>query len=149
MSNFATVYETVVEAVSHDFGLTAKHCDVFDRDFFLWDDMFSWDENNQPNPSYAVQEAAKMFFARGSWWLRWKYRPESYPKGSFLLNGVSVVPKRTSRGNRYYTLADIERMAHSLAEQGSIGGEKLAQIITLLLVQAAMYGILDPKKGQS
>lgn len=146
--SFADVYNTVVETVKNDFGIEAQYDQVFDRNFFLWDDMFSYDENNKPHPTFAVQEAAKMFFARGSWWLRWKYRREDYPDGPFLLNGVAIEAKRHGNGSRYYTLADIERMAWSLADQGSINGEKLTQIITLVLVQASMYGVFDPKRSR-
>lgn len=141
--NFVKVYETLEEAVRNDFGVEPIWDETFQRRFYLWDDMFSWDENNRPHPCFSVKETASTFFARSSWWLRWKYRETD---NGFVLNGVPLVPKRTESGSRYYTLADIERIGHAMAACGDIGGEKLAQIMTILLVQAALYGVFDPKK---
>lgn len=146
--NFVRVLETTEETIRRDFGVSPIYDPILDQHFWIWDDLFSYDENNKPNPSLSVQECAK-FFARGPWWLRWKYRktPES-PQGGFVLNGIEIVPKRTDRGNRYYTLADVERMAHALAKSRAISGEKLAQVMTLLLIQGAMYGVFDkPRKS--
>lgn len=142
--NFAKVYEDLEEAIKNDYGYEAIYDPTFDHRFYLWDDMFSYDEDNRPTPHFSVKEAAN-FFARSAWWLRWKYRPECEP--GFILNGVQLEPKRTPSGSRYYTLADIERMAHALAESRSIGGEALAQIMVLVLTQAAMYGVFHPKRS--
>lgn len=142
--SFLDAFDATVAAIRNDYGVEDIYDPTFDREFFLWDDMFSYDANNLPHPHFSVQETAKAFFTRSPWWLRWRYRDDSRP--AFVLNGVSLVPKRTPTGNRYYTLADIERMAHAMADAEMINGERLVQILTLVLTQAAMYGVFRPKK---
>lgn len=114
-----------------------------DREFFLWDNMFTRTEDGLPLPNYTVQETAKVFFGKGSDWLRWRYRPAThFPDGYFVLDGVVLRPKRTESGNRYYTLADIERMAHALVENNAIDGEHLLIIIHMLLLQARLHRVI-------
>jgi hypothetical protein len=115
-----------------------------DREFFMWDNMFTLNENGQPLPAYTVQETAKLFFGKGPDWLRWRYRPANhYPKGYFVLDDVVLEPKRTETGNRYYTLADIERMAHALVENGAIDGAKFSIVLQLVLLQAVMHRVIE------
>ena len=145
--NFAKVYETVEEAIRTEYGVEPLYDERLDRYFWLWDDQFSLDDDNRPRPNFSVQEAAQAFFGKTSWWLRWCYRAApGKPNGSFVLNGVLIVPKRTAKGSRYYTLADIERMAHALAEGRSISGEKVAQIMSIVLILAAQHGVFEPRR---
>lgn len=118
--------------------------------FFLWDNMFPIAGSGMPRPSYTVQETAKLFFGKGSDWLRWRYREAPhYPQGYFVLNGVSLEPKRTEKGNRYYTLADIERMAYALVENHAIDPEHLSVVIQLVLLEARLYHIIgQPEKEE-
>jgi hypothetical protein len=111
--------------------------------FYLWDDMFNQDENGKPKPTFGAQETARMFFAKGADWLRWRYRPApGYPDGYFVLNGVILEPKRSEPGQRYYTLADIERMAHALAQNHAIDGERVETIISIALWVARLYEVV-------
>lgn len=130
------------------FGLMPKEDEKTGLSFFMWDDMFPVSGSGVPRPNYSVQETAKLFFARGSDWLRWRYRPTPhYPHGFFVLKGIVLEPKRTGADNRYYTLADIERMAHALVEHSAIDPEQLALIIQVVLIQARMNHIIgDPPK---
>lgn len=115
-----------------------------DRMFFMWDHMFELNEPGQPLPAYTVQETAKLFFGMGPDWLRWRYRPaKSFPQGYFVLDDVVLEPKRTSTGNRYYTLADVERMAHALVENGAIDGAKFSIILQLVLLQAVLHRVIE------
>lgn len=130
--------------VAEKFGLEPRLDPETGIEFFLWDNMFQQDAEGIPLPHYTVQETSKVFFARGSDWLRWRYRPAThYPKGYFVLNGVILEPKRTESGNRYYTLADIERMAHALAENSAINGEQLSIIVQIVLYQARLHGVIS------
>ncbi len=114
------------------------------REFFTWDNMFQRDGEGMPLPRYTVQETAKLFFAKGPDWLRWRYRPANhYPSGYFVLDGTVLDPKRTEKGNRYYTLADIERMAHALVENNAIDGEQLSVIIQIVLLQARLHRVIE------
>jgi hypothetical protein len=111
--------------------------------FYMWDSMFPVDSSGMPVPNYAVQEAAKLFFGRSPDWLRWRYRKATNrPHGYFVLNGVVLEPKRTEAGSRYYTLADIERMAYALVENYAIDPEQLYLIIQTVLIQARLNYII-------
>lgn len=111
--------------------------------FYLWDDMFSVDDNGTPKPNFGAQEAAKIFFGKGPDWLRWRYRSAAnHPDGYFVLGNKILEPKRTESNQRYYTLADIERMAHALAQNDAIDGGQVVNAITLALLIARTYGIV-------
>lgn len=137
---------TAEELVSHSlntFGLTPQKDPETGRSFFLWDSMFDRNSDGLPVPQYTVQEASKFFFGKGPDWLRWRYRKaNSYPNGYFVLDGVLLEPKRTDKGFRYYTLADIERMAYALVENQAIGGEKFITVLQLVLHQAVLHGVI-------
>jgi hypothetical protein len=125
------------------FGLVPQEDPESGRVFFLWDSMFTRTEDGLPLPNYTVQETAKVFFGRGPDWLRWRYRPaNNYPKGYFVLGETILEPKRTEKGNRYYTLADIERMAHALVQNNAIDGEQLSIILQLVLLQARLHRVI-------
>lgn len=126
------------------FGLEPQEDPETGRSFFLWDHMFARNEEGHPLPAYTVQETSKVFFGRGPDWLRWRYRPaNNYPQGYFVLDGVILEPKRTEKGNRYYTLADVERMAHALVENNAIDGEQLSIILQLVLLQARLHRVIQ------
>ena len=132
------------------FGLRSQKDPDTGRSFFLWDSMFPVNDEGQPLPAYTVQETAKMFFGMGPDWLRWRYRPDKpdanghhrFPHGYFVLGDVILEAKRTEKGNRYYTLADIERMAVALVENEAIAPERLYTILQLVLLEAQLHGII-------
>ncbi len=128
--------------------------------FYLYDEMFEVAEAKRTTknddgqkvatswewvwPNYTVSEVAKFFFALGPHWLRWRYHPsrsDRFPEGYFVLDGEKLEEKRTPHGTRYYTLPDIERMAHALAANGVLDGEKLVLIVELLRKEALLYGV--------
>lgn len=119
--------------------------------FWLSDDMFLLDDKGLPRPRFSVQEVSKCFFGKGSDWLRWRSRPDpkgKHPDGFFVLDGKPLDVKRLPGKNkgeentaRYYTLADVEKMAHALAQQGAIDGGQLANIILMVKVCARIWGI--------
>lgn len=126
-----------------------------DRRFWTSDEMFPVDKEDLPVPHFSVQEVSKVFFGKGADWLRWRMRPETerknkktgevapgrYPEGYFLLDGKPLEFKRTPAGARYFTLADIEKMAHALAQGGHIDGAQLANIVVLVKVCSKIHGV--------
>lgn len=140
------------------FGIAPTLDPVTGLSFYLWDDMFSTTSTGQPLPNFSVQEAAKTFFGKGPDWLRWRYRPaNNYPDGYFVLTGlpqgpdhkpvrIVLTPKRNEKGIRYYTLADVERMAHALAQNQAIDGAILANILEIVLNVSRLYEVFTPKE---
>jgi hypothetical protein len=134
--------------------------------FWTDDSMFFEDKNGLLSPHFSVQEVSKVFFGNGADWLRWRMRPDDrkvkdpetgewkrnedgsyvmekgdYPDGYFVLDGEPMTFKRTKAGSRYFTLADIERMGHALAQGGHIDGAQLTNIVVLVKTVAKVYGI--------
>lgn len=133
---------------------------------FPEDRRFWTDETMEEKPTFGVSEMAKVFFAKGPDWLRWRSDPVpprgqkrkdmKFPDGWFILDGERLEAKRTSAGARYYTLYDIERMAHALHQNGGIGPEQLARVVRIVKDMAELYGYLgesylddpdDPNEG--
>lgn len=143
-------YATAVEPTSHtlndiarSLGIVPKMDPESGRSFYLWDDMFPMSETGRPIPNFGTQETSKIFFAKGPDWLRWRYHPAAdFPDGYFVLDGTILEPKRSNSDQRYYSLADIERMAHALAQNGAIDGERLMSIISLTLLSAHLYEVI-------
>jgi integrase len=125
------------------FGLRPQKDPRYGMSFYLWDHMFPRDGSGMLRPVYTVQETARLFFGKGSDWLRWRYREAPhYPHGYFVLRGIQLEPKRTEKDNRYYTLADIERMAYALVENNAIDGDHLSVILQIVLLEARLYHII-------
>lgn len=123
-----------------------------DRDFWVYDSMLTPDDDGVLQPSYSVKEVSRFFFGKKSGeWLRWRQRPNppKYPHGYFVLDGEPIVPKRTEADFRYFTLADVERMAHAAAQQGGIDSRRLITIIMLVKWTARLWGIIDADQYQA
>lgn len=64
-------------------------------------------------PVFTVSEVARIFFARQAHWIR-----DSERKGWITYEGKPIGMRRPNRspgqGDRVYTLADVEKMVHSL-----------------------------------
>lgn len=138
------------EPVTFDSSATAKALGVEPKKdpksglwFYLWDDMFPTTETGRPKPFFQAQDTAKIFFGKGADWLRWRYHPAiGHPNGYFVLGDTILEPKRTESGQRYYTLADVERMAHALAQNDAIDGGQVMTTISIALNIARVYGII-------
>jgi hypothetical protein len=89
-------------------------------------------------PMFTVSEVAKVFFARSPHWIRWRER-----KDYFVLDGERVGGQRTDEGARRYNLADIEKMAHALAEKGAINGAQLTNALLLVQTEARVWGYIQ------
>lgn len=114
------------------------------RRFWLDDSMFATDRKGLLTPRFSVQAVAQVFFGNGPDWLRWRMRPDpdnGRPDGYFLLDGKPLTIKRTDAGARYFTLADVERMATALAQEGAIDGLQLSNIVMMVKYCARIHGI--------
>lgn len=89
-------------------------------------------------PVFSISEVSKFFFARSPDWIRWRER-----KGFFVLDGQDVGGYRTEEGARRYSLSDVEKMAHSLAEKEAINGAQLTVTLILLQTQAKLWGYIS------
>lgn len=112
--------------------------------FILDDAMFERDEKTGLElPHFSTQEVAKVFFGQKAEWLRWlaRRKPGKYPHGRFVLDGEPLVFKRNAHQARYYTLADVEKMAHALTQCEAIDGLQLLDTIKVIRHVALLYGI--------
>lgn len=88
-------------------------------------------------PTFSVAEVAKFFFARSAAWMRSSERKatlDDVPLTEFFGRGVGE--------RREYTLYDIERVAHGLAQSGLISGERLRLALRLLQLEAQCWRYL-------
>lgn len=107
-----------------------------------------------PKPIFTVQEVAKFFFGRSADWMRWRISPDKpptnasadwepkYPHGMLVLDGEPLPERRTKANYRYYTLADIERMAHALKQHDAIDGSALANTVSIVKYVAKQYRLI-------
>lgn len=103
-----------------------------DQDTFMLEGL-----DTSEGPHFSVSEVAKFFFARSPHWIRWRET-----KDDFVLDGRVVGNRRTEEGARYYTLSDVEEMAHALAHHGAINGSQLHLALTLVQAEARLHGYL-------
>lgn len=100
-----------------------------------------------PKPNFTVSEVSKVFFAEDPDWLRWRLKKTAEsPHGFFVLDGKPIPEHRIDNGSkygfRYYTLADIEKMAHALAQNGAISGARLLHIMGIVKNMLKLYGFV-------
>jgi hypothetical protein len=123
------------------------------RDYWIYPEMLQTDKNGVLVPSYTVKEVALVFFAKSADWLRWRSRPvhphepqephsdRCRPDGYFVLDDEPIVPERTEHGARVYSLANVERMAHALTQNGGMSTEELIETIMIIKWTARRYKI--------
>jgi hypothetical protein len=100
-------------------------------------------------PVLTISEVAKFFFHRSAHWIRWAER-----KGFLRLDGKRVGVKRKKDGTkeggaRYYTLDDVEKMAHALTQNKIFDGEQLEDILRLLYAEGRVWGYLPVTQAGS
>lgn len=141
---------------------------VKDGDFVLNDEMFpvqqivdadgTIKDEILPKPIFTVQEVAKFFFGRSSDWMRWRISPDKpastaspevkanwvpkYPFGMLVLDNEPLPVRRTKSNYRYYTLHDVERMAHALKQHNAIDGASLNTTIKIVRAVAEQYRLI-------
>ncbi len=108
--------------------------------------------DERPTPNFAVQETATTFFGRSPDWLRWRYRADDpkpkgtkprFPHGYFVLDDEVLEPKTTPSGARYYTLADIEKMAYALFDNEVLDATQLSCVLNIVYANAYLHDVVS------
>ena len=90
-------------------------------------------------PKFNISVVAKAFFGINSETLRyWVWK--EIKSGGPILDGSRMEISRKGK-YRVYSIADIERLAHALAQAGYIDGERLVRIVLMVKTSAQMYGV--------
>jgi hypothetical protein len=110
----------------------------YGRDHWLTDDMMPTNKNKVVKPRLSVSVVGEVFFGHSGDWLR-----RMHKIGDVRLDGEPFEPKRTEVGDRYYTLADVERLAEALLQSDKIDGMQYIAAIHVLRWVAFQYGILS------
>lgn len=88
-------------------------------------------------PLFTVSETAKFFFARSPHWIRWLEG-----ENKMVLDGKVLVPRRTPKGSRAYSLPDIELICHALGQAGALSGAQLSHALLMVQTCAKQWGYL-------
>jgi hypothetical protein len=91
--------------------------------------------DDDEHPLFSVGEMAKVFFGMSTHWVRW------IDKEPIYYNGEQVGNRRRN-GARVYTLSDIEKMAHALAQVKRISVPKLRAALETVYAQAKVNEFL-------
>lgn len=97
-------------------------------------DRFIMEGIDPDKPLFSISEIAKVFFGRGPHWARWRDK-----SGDFQFEGERV-GRRTDSNARYYTLADIEKIAHGLADEKHITAADLHNALVIVQAIARQWG---------
>lgn len=87
-------------------------------------------------PSYTVSEAAHWFFGRSAHWIRWLEKSKR-PKTRGKEREIGVL--------RQYDLADIEDIAVSLAETGTITAAMRDRAIAMVQLQGEIHRVFETR----
>jgi len=96
-------------------------------------DFMLQDVDTDQRPTYTVAETGMFFFAKGREWL-----PRMEREGRLLFDGKPI-PVHRVKNIRYYTLGDIELIAHGLAQCGVLPGERLRATLQIVRAQARLW----------
>lgn len=95
-------------------------------------------DTGKEGPTFSAAELTKVFFGRSSHWIRWLER-----EGRTVLDGRPVAITRTEKGARKYNLAEVELLAHALAQNGAINAAQLRLALLTARNIALQWGILS------
>lgn len=86
-------------------------------------------------PSFSIGEVAKFFFARKTYWVRWRER-----SGLFALDdGTGSQPRRSEHKARVYYLGDVERMIFGLLGNRKMDSLRAGRCLAIVYACAANY----------
>lgn len=111
------------------------------RRFWVTDEMVtkSHTRTGQIKPTFSISAVSRVFFAKSSDWIRYM---DTREEEGFFLDGLQLTPTRSEAGSRIYTLADAEKMAHALLQNGRIDLMHFAATIQIIKSMAYLYRIL-------
>lgn len=111
------------------------------RRFWVTEEMVaqSTDRKKNVRPIFTITQVASVFFARSSDWIRYI---DGLGEDGFYLDGHKLMPARTESAARYYTLADVEKMAHALLNNDRIDPMQFAGTINIVRWIACLYKLI-------
>jgi hypothetical protein len=105
--------------------------------------MIARGKKGEPSPWFSTHTVATVFIGRSAAWLRVRMRQsEQFPDSELVLDGEPLAIHRSQTGDRQFSLADIEKTAHALRENGSIDDERFVIMIMLVVWEARQHGLL-------
>jgi hypothetical protein len=94
--------------------------------------------NEAAHPIMSVGVVAELFFFKTSHWMRLQQKDNK-----LLYNGKQIEIPRTRYNARFYTLKEVELIAHALAQNGVISGLHAAQVLMAVSALAKIHGYRD------
>jgi hypothetical protein len=107
------------------------------RPYWITPEIVSVAENNFV---FATGTVAEAFFGVPVTTLRWWLWKENL-KGGLKLDGSPFAIRQINK-NRVFTIGDIERLGHALAQAGHIDGDRLGKIVLMVKTHAQLAGML-------
>jgi len=99
------------------------------RQYWVTEEMLPHDRTGVVKPTFTIAQVAQVFFARSGDWIRYL---EGLGEEALMLDGKILEPRRTISGSRYYTLSDVEKMAHALLQNQRIDVMQFIAVIELV-----------------
>lgn len=127
-----------------------------DRDWILTEDMIPTDAKGMPIPMLRIGPVTQIFFGKNSSWFYYLMAPREivgYDKDHnairevrkeswMTLDGEPLDFRKDKSGNRYLSLADVERFAHAVAQNQRIDGAQLQRVLLMVKTCAQQHGII-------
>lgn len=95
-------------------------------------------------PLFTVKQLTNMFFAREPHWIRWREDRGMLDTEDFEIYEDGVIGNRNASGAREYTLADVEKVVHALAQAEAIDGTQVRNALLLVRILGEIHGHFDP-----
>lgn len=102
------------------------------------DHLMLADVDASVRPLFSIREVGVFFFNETDYWLRIIGDTDK-----FTYNGKKIKIRRTPAGARVYSLADIELIAHGLAQNRVISGQHAVLVLQAVAAFAKIHGLLD------
>lgn len=112
------------------------------RKYWLEESMLRHGRQNQVVPTFTIASASEVFFGRSPDWLRGICQKAEKGEDVLMLDEKVFTPPRADNGSRTFSLVDIERLAHALAENRKIDGDRFNATINIILLVAYQHAIL-------
>lgn len=124
--------------------------------WILEEEMIDTDSKGMPIPMLRVGTVTTVFFGRKSNWFYYLTAPreiKGYDENKtairgrsesnwLTLDGEPLEFRRDEGNNRYLSLADVERLAHAVAQNRRIDGAELQRVLLMVKTCAQQYGII-------
>lgn len=126
-------------------------------EWMLEESMIPTDKKDMPFPMYRTRQVAEIFFGRKSSWFYFTMEPHKFAGRDedgkeirkrtgdtwLRLDGEPLGIRRDKLNQRYYSLADVERIVHALAQNRRIDGATMQRALLIVKTIAQQHGILS------